>query len=359
MGVEFVNITVSTTGLYVTSTRDYGTVAIVGDGDTAETEPILIGSVSEAAAKFGTSTLFAGVKAALLNGAAKVWAVETSTVTLASVKAALDKIEGYDVQFVAMAGVVEQTDNAYVSDALLNHVTSGATERIGVFQLAKAEDASTMPTTIAGLLTSSSSRLFGVAHNSTSQVACAVAGLLSSLKVYQSPILKPLEDVEQSVGFTRTQVNALELGQINVLVKPTYATGNGPVLGSSFTLGTSVSGVNYIDTRRVIDDLAYKLKTTLTNPNIIGEVRINKPGLSVLLNKLVGLLQTCVDSGEIDDYSITIPVLNALSKDVGSRSEAEKTLITSAGTTRTVTGSIGITYRGVLQYINIDLNISA
>ncbi len=358
MGVEFVNITVSTTGLYITSTRDYGTVAIVGDGDTTGTDPVLIGTVSEAVSSFGTSTLGAGVKAALLNGAAKVWAVDSGTVTLTSIKEALGKIEGYDVQVVALAGIVETADNAFISDALANHVTSAATDRIGVFQLAKGESATTMPTAIAGLLTANSSRLFGIAHNSDNDVACSVAGLISGLKVDQSPLTKPIEGVVQTVGFSRTQTSALELAQINVLGKPTYNISNSPVLLSAFTLGSSASGINYIDTRRVIDDLSYKLKANLTNPNLIGEVKINKSGLATLLNRLSGLMQNCVNSGEIDSYSISIPVLNALSKEESSRSDAEKTLITTSRTTRTVSGQVAVIYSGVLHLINIDVNIS-
>lgn len=358
MGVEFVNISISTTGLYVTSTRDYGTVAIVGDGGTAETDPILIGTVSEAVTTFSTSDLGLGVKLALQNGAAKVWAVETGTVTLASIKEGLAKIEGYDVQVVALANISETADNAYISDALANHVTSAATERIGVFQLAKGEDVTTMPTAISGLLTANSSRLVGIAHNSDNDVACAVAGVISGLKVDQSPLLKPIEGVTQTVGFTRTQINALEAVQLNVLVKPTYITSNSPVLGSAYTMGTALSGINYIDTRRVIDDLSYKLKSTLTDPNIIGEVKINKVGLSVLLNKLAGLMQNCVTTGEIDSYTISIPVLNALSKTIDSRSEAETTLITTSRTNRAISGQVAIEYSGVVHLINISVNMS-
>jgi len=359
MGVEFVNITVSTTGLYTISTRDYGTVAIIGDGDTATTDPVLIGTVGEASTTFGTSVLGLGIKAALLNGAAKVWAVEVGTVTLAAVKEALAKIEGYDVQVVALAGIPETADNAYISDALANHVTAATTERIGVFQLGKGEDATTMPTTIGTLLTSNSPRLFGIAHNSDSQVACAVAGLITKLKPYQSTLLKSIESVSQTVGFTDTQISALRTCQINTLVDPVYLTSSSPVLNASYTLGSSASGLNYLDSRRVVDDIAYQLKATLTDPNIIGEVRINKTGLSILLNRISGLMQNCITAGEIDGYEVSIPVLNALSKDVSSRSEAEKTLITTAGTSRTVAGAVAITYLGVLHLINLDVSISA
>jgi hypothetical protein len=201
--------------------------------------------------------------------------------------------------------------------------------------------------------------MFGIAHNSSNDVACAVAGRIASLKPWESPFLKALVGITQTVGFTNTQISALETAQINVLVDPLYLTGTDYVLGSAYVLGSLSSGINYIDTRRTIDDIAYKLKAALTDPNIIGTVRINKPGLATLMNKLAGLLQTCVDATEIDSYNITIPVLNALAKDEASRSSAETTLITTTRTSRTVDIDIEIEYVGVLHLITIDVNIVA
>lgn len=358
MGVEFVNITVSTTGLYQTSRRDFGTVAIVGNGGTVGTDPVKIGSYTEAADQFSTTTLGIGVKNALRNGAASVWAVDCATPTLESVTSALAKLEGFDVQVVALAGIVETTDIAYVSTALANHLDSASTERIGVFQLGKAQDATTMPTALAGLLTANKSRLFGVAHNSDSEVACSVAGLIAGLKPQESPLLKPITNVVQTVGFTGAQITALEAAHINVLVNPVYLTGTSFVLGSDYTLGTDESGINFIDTRRVIDDIAYKLKAGLTSPNIIGNVSINKTGLSIVLGRLSGILQTCVNSGEIEEYALNFPVLNALAKPSNSRSPAEVELISTARTSRGISGEASIIYAGVLHTINIDVKIS-
>jgi len=359
MGVEFVNINVSTTGLYTTSTRDYGTVAVVGNGGTSNTTPVKIGSYSEATATFSTTALGNGVRAALLNGASKVWAVDCGTPTLQGVTSALESLEGYDIQVVALAGIVETADDAYISDALCDHVYAAATERVGVFQLGAEEDITTVPTAITGMLTANKSRMFGIAHNSTSEVACAVAGLISKLKPWESPLLKGITGVVQTIGFTNAQIAALETAQINVLVDPIYITGEGYVLGSDFVMGSAVSGVSFIDTRRVIDDIAYKLKAGLTDPNIIGEVRINKTGLATLINRLSGILQTCVNVGEIEDYNITLPVLNALSKDESSRSTAEALLITTARTSRAISGTVQISYAGVLHTINLDVNIVA
>lgn len=359
MGVEFVNITVSTEGLYATATRAFGAVAIVGDGGTVNTTPIKIGNYSEASTAFGVTDLGIGVKNALRNGAAYVWAVDCGTPTLASVQDALESLEGIDIQVVALAGIVETADNAYISNALANHLDSAMTERIGVFQLGKAQDATTMPTTFAGLVTANRSRLFGIAHNSDDEVACAAAGLIAGLKPEESPLLKPLTNVSQTVGFTSAQIAALETAHINVLVSPIYMSGNSFVLGSDYTMGSTAGGINFIDTRRVIDDIAYKLKAGLTSPSIIGTVRVNQPGLSIMRGRIAGILQNCLNSGEIDEYVVKIPLLDAMKKDPSARSDAENTLISGARTSRGVSCDVSITYGGVLHVINIDVKITA
>lgn len=358
MGVEFVTIRVSTADLYQTSTRDFGTVAIVGDGGTVDTDPVKIGSYTEAAAAFGTTVLGIGAKNALRNGAAAVWAVDCGTPTLVSVGDALASLEGYDVQVVALAGIVEAVDNAYISVTLANHLDSASTERVGVFQLDRAQDVATMPTALSGLLAANKSRMFGVAHNSDSEVACAVAGLIAGLKPQESPLLKPITNVVQTVGFTSAQITALELAHINVLVNPVYLAGTSFVLGSDLTMGTEDGGINFIDTRRVIDDIAYKLKAGLTSPSIIGSVQINKPGLAVVMGRLVGILQKCADSGEIEGYDLNFPIVNALAKPLGSRSPVEIELISGARTARAISGEAAITYAGVLHIINIDVKIT-
>ena len=101
------------------------------------------------------------------------------------------------------------------------------------------------------------------------------------------------------------------------------------------------------------------MKAGLTDPNIIGELRINKPGLATFINKLSGILQSCVNTEEIDSYTISLPVLNALSKEPESRSPAEALAITTANTSRIVSGDVAIVYNGVLHVINLNVSIGA
>jgi hypothetical protein len=164
--------------------------------------------------------------------------------------------------------------------------------------------------------------------------------------------------VVQTVGFTGAQITALEEAHINVLVNPVYLSGTSFVLSSDQTLGTEVGGINFIDTRRVIDDIAYKLKAGLTDPSIIGNVSINKPGLAIVLGRLSGILQKAVNSGEIEEYVLNFPIINALAKPTNSRSPVEVELISGSRTRRGIAGEASIVYAGVLHTIDISVKIT-
>lgn len=358
MGIEFVKVNIDTTGLYAAKVRDYGTVGIVGVGGSGNSEPVLIGSYAEAKAAYGSTDLGKAVQLALLNGASCVWAVDIVSVSLANVEAGLGKLEGKDIQIVCLANIVETADNAYISGKLATHVLTDGTERIGVFMLAKGEDATTMPTAITGMLSANSNRMFGVAHNSDNDVAAAIAGLIAGIKPWDSPLLKAIEGVVQTGGFTTTQIAALEESQINVLVNPTYLAGSSFVLGSDYTLGSPADGIHFLDVRRTIDDISYKLKSTLTNPGVIGALRINKGGLGALSGKIAGVLQVSQGTGEIESYGVNIPALTALAKEVGSRSEADLAMINTARTSRVVDTNVTIEYAGSFHTIKVDLKIT-
>jgi hypothetical protein len=87
-------------------------------------------------------------------------------------------------------------------------------------------------------------------------------------------------------------------------------------------------------------------------------VQINKPGLSLLMGKLSGILQNAVNLGEIESFVISFPILNALAKDASSRSTTEEAMVASARTSRSVNGDISIEFSGVLHTINLDVNIT-
>lgn len=358
MGIEFVNVTVDTSGLFAASARDYGTVAIVGVGGTEVTAPVKIGSHAEANTTYENTDLGKAVKLALLNGAASVWAVDVGTKSVSNVEAALAKLESLDVQIVCLANTVETADDAYVSEALKEHLDLAGTDRIGVFMLAKGEDAVTKPTAISDLLPANNTKLFCIAHNSDNDVAAAVSGLLAGMKPWESPVAKPLSGIVQNGSFTNTQLGAMKTDQINPVIAPVYMGGNTYVLRTDYTQGTAASGVRYVDTRRVIDDISYNLKAGLTNPNVIGTLRVDKSGLSELSAKIAAILGKAMADGAIESYAISIPVLNALAKDVSARSDVDKLMITEARTSKVIDAAVSVEYAGTFHVINIDFAIT-
>lgn len=361
MTIQFVNVSVDTSGLYQVQARDYGTVAIVGTGTpSGSATSIRLGNYAEVDALYPTdSELSIGIKNAFANGASSVYAADIGeTKNLINIETGLASLLSNDVQVVALAATPETSVIAYISDALAAHVAAAGTERIGVFALAENEDADTAPTAITNMLVTNKNRMFGVAHKSASDVATSTAGLLASVKPWESPILKAVSNVVQTTQFTTAQISALDAAQLNPLVDPLYLTGVGYVLGTDYTLGTIADGIYRVDIRRTLDDITYKLKAGLTNPAVIGNIRINKTGLSNLSGKISGILQTAVNDGEIEAYSIDISVLNALIKDLNSRSEAEAAAIVAARTTRNIDITVSVTYSGAIHTIDVELKFT-
>lgn len=361
MAIQFVNVTVDTSALYQVQARDYGTVAVVGTGTpSGSSTSVRLGNYAEVDALYPTdSELSIGVKNAFANGASSVYAADIGeTKNLSTIETGLASLLNNDVQVVALAATPETDVIAYISDALASHVAAAGTERVGVFALAQNEDGDTAPTAVKNMLAADKTRMFGVAHKSASDVATVIAGLLASAKPWESLIMKNVSGVVQTSQFTTAQITTLDTAQINPLVDPLYLTGTGYVLGTDYTCGLISGGIYRVDIRRTLDDVTYKLKAGLTNPTIIGNIRINKTGLSALSGKISAILQTAVNDGEIESYSIDIPVLNALIKDLNSRSDAEAAAIVTARTTRNIDVTVVVVYSGAIHTIDVELKFT-
>lgn len=362
--MQFVNITVDTTGLYPVPTRDKGTLAIVGVGNTAVSgslTPVKLTSYAEVSALYPTdSDLALAIESAFANGAAAIWAVDTKQEKSVSViEDALETIETKDIQFVVLANTVETDSDAYISAALTHHIGAAITDRIGIFMLAAGEDVDTMPTAIGTMQASGDSRMVAIAHNSTKDVAAAVGGLLASLDPWESAVNKAIKSIGTSADFTTTQMAAMRAAQINYLFDPLYLAGTDKVLPTAYTLGAVADGIYYIDVRRTIDDISYKLKVGLTNPNVIGNLRISRSGISELIGYITGIMQPCVNSGEIDSFKIDIPIAAILAKEPEERTDAEAAVLAAARTSRTVAGTVVIEYSGAIHILNLELNYVA
>ncbi len=362
--MQFVNIDVDTSGLYQVPTSDYGTVAIVGVGiGSGSVTPVKLGSYAEVDTAFPDtdSDLSIAIKLAFENGASSVWAVDVaSEKTVENFETALASLSNKDVQFVVLANAVETDAVAYMSDALLTHVMGATTERIGVFMLASGADSATAPTAITGMLAANKTRMMCIAHNTTSDVAAAVAGMLASLNPWESPVMKPISGISAATAdFTTTQFALMDAANINPIFDPLYFAGDAQVLKTEYTMGSRAAGIYLVDVRRAIDDIVYKLKTGLTVPTVIGNIRVNKSGMASLRNHITGIMQTAVNTGEIDSFAISIPVATALAVDPAARTPTQTANIAAARTNRAVDVTIAIEYSGAIHTLSITVAFSA
>ena len=100
-----------------------------------------------------------------------------------------------------------------------------------------------------------------------------------------SLVLKPVTEIAQVGDFKDqallTYLHPDQAGlvqpKVNPVVHPEFLAGSGPVMGEGLTAdGTGQR--SYIDIVRTIDDIAFRVKATLTSPQVIGTLRINRPG---------------------------------------------------------------------------------
>src|SRR5262249_52365897 len=145
-----------------------------------------------------------------------------------------------------------------------------------------------------------------------------------------SLILKPVNGIGINDTFTDGAIQIYiapdqsNLAQPHVIpiLRPDFLPG-GPVMGEGFSADGTGQRL-YADISRTLDHIASLLKATLTSPQVIGTLRINRPGLRVLSAIIRAMLKTRVDAGEIDDFAIDIPIQALTEKDPSQLTPTEQ-----------------------------------
>ena len=207
-----------------------------------------------------------------------------------------------------------------------------------------------------------SSRMVFVAHNSPDDVAAAVSGVIAGVDPWISLVLKPVTGITQIGDFTDqallTFLHPDQVGlvqpKVNPVVHPEFLAGSGPVMGEGLTAdGTGQR--QYIDIVRTIDDIAFRIKATLTSPQVIGTLRINRPGLRILNSILRAMLNTRVSEGEIDGYAIDIPIQAIAEKDEKDRTDTETQQLQQVQNSRALPLNVSVEYSGAIQQLIVTL----
>jgi len=141
--------------------------------------------------------------------------------------------------------------------------------------------------------------------------------------------------------------------KVNPVVHPEFLAG-GPVMGEGFTAdGTGQR--QYIDIVRTIDDIAFRVKAALTSPQVIGTLRINRPGLRVLSSIMRAMLNARVAEGEIDGYAIDIPIQAIVEKDEKDRTPAETQQLQQVQNSRHLQFNVSLEYSGAMEQLAVTL----
>jgi hypothetical protein len=325
---------------------------------------------------YGLSELAKSINLALVNGATRVWAYRLnrngSTPTIGDAFADFINKQINIVCLSQMTDAQSITDlKDHVEQASPNDAGGGGTRpRIGVAMLPKlgwtGNGGTPQPSQkLADFgIDWTSSRMALIAHKSDDDVAAAAAGVIARYDPWISLTMKSVTGISQSESFTDSELavwldpeaQGIIQARVNPIVDPEFLAGAGLVMGESYTADGTGQRL-YIDIVRTIDDLAFRLKAHLTNPAVIGTMRINRTGLTGLRTVVSALLDARVAVGEIDSYQIDIPLLGILQKDPGQRTPEETQQINTVQNSRRLEFSVSVDYAGAIHFLIVTLRL--
>jgi hypothetical protein len=354
-----------------------GTLGLSGGGTG---RPIGIGGSIYYTVTFDICSLAKSINLALTNGALQVWGfrLDPSQQTF-DASAAFSDFSNRAIDIVCLSADSNPDDIT----ALKNHVEAsspndagggGIRPRIGVAMLPvggisdangnitnkfsdwKSEEQ--VQQNLPSPMNWSSSRMVLVAANSPDDIAAAAAGV----DPWISLILKPVNGIgingilsDQAIQ-TYLAPSQSNLAQPHVIpiVHPDFLAGSGPVMGEGFSADGTGQRL-YVDIVRTIDDIAFQIKATLTSPQVIGTLRINRPGLRVLTSIIRAMLKTRVALGEIDDFAIDIPIQALTEKDPAQLAPDEQQQLQQIQNSRQLALNVSVTYAGAIHQLVITL----
>ena len=103
----------------------------------------------------------------------------------------------------------------------------------------------------------------------------------------------------------------------------------------------------------MLDDLQYRLKAGLIGA--IGDLRITSAGMTQLSAQINRILAPLRRDAVIDDYTITIPVADALALPPSARGPADEALIRTTRETRTVAVQISFVYGPAIHVLDLKV----
>jgi hypothetical protein len=342
--------------------RAPGVLAIVGEGavnagDAPANTPMELYSVGEAKIRFGLdggsnlipSDLYDSLALALAQDPqpSKVYGVKVANGDFAAALSALEGVD--DLTFVALANQTTIGDAAGGGNPatglhlLKDHVESMSADgakRMGVAMVdpttAKSSSYVDDVKNAVDSLRSDFGRMIMVAaRGATTDVASAAAGAIAGYPPEASLVLKRLAGVTmpKEKQYSPSEIKGLSEAGINPVIDPTLIPGTSLHFADGRTFTTD-ERLLFIDVVRVLDDIDYRLKAGLIG--LVGDARITKSGITLLKARTEGILGPLKQRAVIDDFQISIPVLDVLSQPRSAWTPTDVTTVTDARANRIV-----------------------
>ncbi len=379
----FIDVQIDTSALQPVAQRAPGVIAVVGktpsgaNGGTADAnKPYPVYTKDDAAALFAKvtsgsvtpTTLYTSLMLAMQQDPkpSKIYGVRVSGDDYAAALSGLEAAD--DVTFVSLANETAVGAAASGSTAatglmaLKEHVESMSSQglrRIGVAMVnpatAKSSSYAADIATAASSLKSDSSRMVMVAARGAAEdAATAAMSAIAGYSPHISMVLKKIRGVSMPVEkqYSPAEIIALSNANIIPIIDPEL------IVGSSlhFSEGrcfTSDANLLYIDIVRTLDDIEFRLKAGLIG--LIGDARITKAGMTRLKTQTEGILGPLKRRAVIADFSVTIPVLDALNIPEAARTPTDTSIITTARSNREVEMIVSVTYGPAVHRLRITL----
>jgi len=375
----FIDVSIDTSALQPAAQRSPGVIAVVGAsaaGDAAANAPTPIDTLADAATHFGVgSPLYLSLALALLQDPkpSLVYGVKVGGAAAdADWQAALDSLNAADdVDFVALAQTTDPKLLAHLKDHVEQNSAAGQ-KRIGVAMVDPSK--SKTPTYVADVLAtvhptagwgidllSSVSRMVMLAARGATtddgkpaDTAVAAMAAIAGLAPSTSIVLKRVRGISIPLPqqYGAAEIKGLSEASIIPIVQPAMIVGGGFYFGEGRCF-TSDATQLYVDIVRTLDDIDFRLKAGLIG--LIGDSRITRAGLTTVRTTIQGILGPLQRAAVIDDFAVTIPLLDALSLPDSARSATDTNLITTARANRKVDILVSITYGPAVHRLHVTL----
>ncbi len=182
----------------------------------------------------------------------------------------------------------------------------------------------------------------------------AARGAIAGYDPQVSVVLKPLGEVTIPLAsqYSPSEITGLSEAGINPVVSPALMVGGGFYFGDA-RVYSSDAALQFVDIVRVLDDIDFRLKAGLVGA--VGDDRITKSGLTLLLSRTEGILEPLRNAAEIDDFTIDIPLLDILSRAPSTWTPGDHNLIDSARANRQVVLNVKVVYGPAVHQIQVKL----